>query len=89
MADKVCGICMNAFLDRELDPEYDSSSVCLDSVNGVSVLITSGSLYSPPVFIEIMQWNEKHQQNFTLMKIPLRYCPFCGRKIEENTPYLK
>lgn len=89
MEVKACGYCNNAFSDRELDLEHDFSSVSLGSVNGVNVFLTSCSLYTPPVSIEIMQWSNKYRQNFTLMRVPLRFCPFCGRKIEENTPYLK
>ena len=89
MEKNSCLYCITAFSDRELDEGSDFSSVCLSHANGVSVFVTSCSQYHPPVCIEIMEWNEKYRQNFSLKKIPLRYCPFCGRRIEENTPYLQ
>ena len=80
--NKPCYMCLNARVDDELTDHNDFSSFGIGkSCNGYSMFINSGN--GVPVNIEVMAWNEKVQRNVTVAKYFPKYCPNCGRQLNE------
>ena len=66
----------------ELTDENDSSSCSVGtSCNGTRLMITSG--HGEPVRIEIDKFFEDYQEWHTVGKYYPKYCPECGRRLDE------
>ena len=66
----------------ELTDENDSSSCCVgDCVKDVRFMISSG--YGEPVRIDIDKFLELRQEWVTVGKYYPKYCPECGRRLDE------
>lgn len=91
---KYCKYCFNARIykptDEELmDPyateltdENDSSSCGVgECAKELRFMISSG--YGEPVRIELDRWSENLKQWVTVGKYYPKYCPECGRKLDE------
>ena len=66
----------------ELTDENDSSSCGVGtSCNNTRLMISSG--YGEPVRIEIDKFFEDYQEWHTVGKYYPKYCPECGRKLDE------
>ena len=89
-----CKYCFNARIykptDEELmDPLYteltdenDSSSCCIGiSYNNTRLMISSG--HGEPVRIEIDKFFEDYQEWHTVGRYYPKYCPGCGRRLDE------
>ena len=89
-----CKYCFNARVYRptdeelmdpfatELTDENDSSSCSVGtSCNNTRLMITSG--HGEPVRIEIDKFFEDYQEWHTVGKYYPKYCPECGRKLDE------
>ena len=91
---KYCKYCFNARIYKptekelmdpfatELTDENDSSSCCVGtSHNNTRLMISSG--YGEPVRIEIDKFFEDYQEWHTVGKYYPKYCPECGRRLDE------
>lgn len=79
---KYCKVCCNARVFPELDDYNDGSSTCVGkSLKGISLFISSGD--AKPVRIEVLQYNDKIKENQIVALYEPKYCPECGRKLDE------
>lgn len=91
---KYCKFCFNARIykpteeemmnpfNTELTDENDSSSCGVGtSCNNTRLMISSG--YGEPVRIEIDKFFEDYQEWHTVGKYYPKYCPECGRRLDE------
>lgn len=87
---KYCYRCSNSFVNG-IDPEYDGYAGTIGKSDGsVNMMVSSAGLNKPaPVTLEVWKWSEEMKQNFRIAYFVPLYCPFCGRKIKENIPYLR
>lgn len=89
-----CKYCFNARVYRptdeelmdpfatELTDENDSSSCGVgNSVKDIRFMISSG--YGEPLRIEIDKWSDSLHQWSTVGKYYPKYCPECGRRLDE------
>lgn len=77
-----CCMCLNARVVDGLTDHNDFSSIGIGkSCKGYSMFINAGN--GVPVNIEVMAWNEKVQRNVTVAKYFPKYCPNCGRLLNE------
>lgn len=68
--------------DTELTDENDSSSCVVGkNIDGYTVMINSG--HGEPVNLEFMQWSDKVGRWQTVGKYKPKYCPECGRRLDE------
>ena len=78
-----CGKCVNAFVEPELEPDYDFSSRSVGESNkGYRMMLNSGARRKTHISLE--RWNEQHQQWETEGIYIPKYCPECGRELKEN-----
>lgn len=78
-----CDKCMNAFVEPELEPDYDFASRSIgDSSNGYRMMLNTGARRKTHISLE--RWNENHQQWETEGIYVPKYCPECGRELKEN-----
>ena len=91
---KYCKYCFNARIykptdeeridpfNTELTDENDSSSCGVGNcVKELRFMVSSG--YGEPVRIELDRWSEGLRQWVTVGKYYPKYCPECGRKLDE------
>lgn len=79
-----CDMCLNARVagDGVLNDENDFSAISIGtSKEGCSMYINSGN--GEPVNIEVLQWNNKSGRNVTIARYFPKFCPNCGRKLDE------
>ena len=93
--DKVyCKYCFNSHIYKPSDEEYmdpyrteltdenDFSSICVgESCEHLRLMISSG--YGEPVRIEIDEFLPKLKEWHTFGKYYPKYCPECGRRLDE------
>ena len=91
---KYCKYCFNARIykpteeemmdpfNTELTDENDSSSCGVGhTVQDLRYMLSSG--YGEPVRIEIDRWNSNVQEWVTVGKYYPKFCPECGRRLDE------
>lgn len=76
---KPCYMCYNARLDNELTEENDFSSITVAYTKNYRIMYSSG--YGEPPRLEAEFWNG--QEWITVSIYYPKYCPNCGRPIEE------
>ena len=82
MSDKGCCFCDNACINSKLTDENDYSSTCIGKcVKGYRFMLSSG--YGKPVRIELEYFNDNFQRWLTYGYYFPKYCPECGRKLDE------
>jgi hypothetical protein len=80
---RVCGNCLNAYVDDELTPENDFSARSVGMAEpGHRIMLQTGCGRPTEIVSEI--WNEKHKQWETIAAYAPKYCPECGRELFEN-----
>lgn len=80
-----CIFCLNARSDpkHKLTDDNDYGAIHIGSMpKGIIAHLISGDHL--PVRIEIMQWNEKHQQNEPIFRYAPNFCPECGRDLRND-----
>lgn len=78
-----CSKCMNAFVEPELEPDYDFASRSVgDSNKGYRMMLNTGARRKTHISLE--RWHEEHQQWETEGIYVPKYCPECGRELKEN-----
>ena len=78
-----CDKCMNAFVNPELEPDYDFASRSLgDSSKGYRMMYNTGARRKTHISLE--RWSEDHKQWETEGIYIPKYCPECGRELKEN-----
>ena len=91
MSNKYCCFCFNSRIYEEteddwfsdpLTDENDSCSIGVgDSCTDRCIRISSG--HGEPTRIEFDEWSDEYQMWFTTARYYPKYCPECGRKIDE------
>lgn len=80
---RICGRCLNAYVDDELTPENDFSAFSLGtSENGHRMMIQTGNGRPTEVVSEV--WNPTVKMWETTGYYYPKYCPECGRELFEN-----
>lgn len=80
---RMCGRCLNAFVDDELTPENDFSAFSLgESDDGKRMMIQTGC--GKPTEIISEAWHPTHKQWETTGVYYPKFCPECGRPLYEN-----
>lgn len=91
--DKGCMYCSNSFTNPDLDENFDASSFGLgqSSYDGhtFGIMFSSETPSICPVSLEFQYWDKKIERWMTVGLFVPHYCPFCGRKIEENEGYFE
>ena len=91
MNEKGCVHCSNSFING-IPPMFDGSAVTIgesDPLEPESMMMSAAGLNRPaPVTMEVWKHSEQYRRNIRTVIFVPRYCPFCGRKITENFPYL-
>lgn len=79
---KPCYMCNNARIDEDLEDYNDYSCISIGSVDRYyRFMLCSG--WAKPLRIELEHWNN-NTMRWSLIGIYYpKYCPNCGRKIEE------
>ncbi len=78
-----CGKCVNAFVDSELEPDYDFSSRSVGDCNeGYRLMLNTGARRKTHISLE--RWNQEHKQWETEGFYVPKHCPECGRALAEN-----
>ncbi len=88
---KYCQYCFNSRIYEETeddwfsDPLTDENDSCSITVGHTAenrrIMISSG--YGEPTRIEFDEWSDQCKMWFTSAKYYPKYCPECGRKIDE------
>lgn len=77
-----CYMCSNAWVDDELLDETDFSSKLIGKCRrGYRLSIDAGN--GVPVRIVVETLDKKTRQNVTVAKYFPKYCPNCGRRLDE------
>ncbi|MDE6020474.1 MAG: hypothetical protein K2H01_05735 [Ruminococcus sp.] len=79
---KPCFMCTNARVDFEFTDKNDFSSIGVGvSDTGFRMSIDAG--FGKPLRIDVSMWDEGLQQNKLVCRYFPKFCPNCGRKINE------
>ena len=79
---KAYGMCVNAFIDPELNSDNDLSYIGIGKCErGYRMLLRSGS--GRPVEILVEKWNDVEGWQ-TIGYYRPAHCPNCGRELKEN-----
>lgn len=88
---KYCRFCFNSRIYEEQEDDWlsdpftdenDSSSICVGHASkNRCIYISSG--HGEPTRIEFDEWSDECQRWITTAKYYPKYCPECGRKIDE------
>lgn len=82
---KPCRYCLNARSDPEhyLTDDNDGASFSIGSkLQTFNCYLTSGDHI--PVRIEVMQWNPRTDSNETVFCYFPKFCPECGRNLQDD-----
>ena len=79
---KYCNFCCNSRVEPELDDNNDFSSFSIGRSAPLSRLMLS-SCCGKPVRFEVEYWSKDHEQWFECGCYYPKYCPECGRKLDE------
>lgn len=79
-----CSLCLNARVigSDELNDDNDFSATTIgEAKQGFVMFLNSGN--GEPVNIEVTQWNNYANRQVTIAKYYPKYCPNCGRRLDE------
>lgn len=77
-----CSMCLNSFIDDELDKTNDFSSFVIAYTPDYNMFLTTGN--GEKTKIEVLKYNRYRRINEPIIEYTPHYCPNCGRKLIEN-----
>lgn len=91
MNEKGCVHCSNSFING-IPPMFDGNAVTIgesDPLEPEYMMMSAAGRNTPaPVTLEVWKHSEQYRRNIRTVIFAPRYCPFCGRELVENYPYL-
>lgn len=79
---KYCAFCCNARVESDLNDDNDFSSFSMGCFDPLSRLMLSSG-YGKPVRFEVEFWSIYHELWYECGTYYPKFCPECGRKLDE------